>query len=66
MGLRGGIAPVRAYLHHLLGLALDGVINPGRVFDLHLDLASVRQGYEAMDERRSIKTLLWADDEGLS
>lgn len=66
VGLRGGIAPVRAYLPHLLDLVLDGTIKPGRVFDLHLDLASVRQGYEAMDERRSIKTLLWANDEGLS
>jgi hypothetical protein len=36
----------------------SGRINPGRVFDLELPLAEVAQAYQAMDERRSIKTLL--------
>jgi threonine dehydrogenase-like Zn-dependent dehydrogenase len=54
IGLRGGVAPVRAYLPALLA----GVIRPGRVFDLELPLADVAEAYRAMDERRAIKVLL--------
>src|SRR5581483_3602126 len=50
--LLGGPAPVRRYLPHLMGLVLNGAINPGKVFDLTLPLASVAEGYRAMDERR--------------
>jgi threonine dehydrogenase-like Zn-dependent dehydrogenase len=56
--LLGGPAPVRRYLPTLIDLALNGKINPGKVFDLTLPLASVAEGYRAMDERRAIKTLL--------
>jgi len=56
--LFGGPAPVRRYLPALIDLVLNGTINPGRVFDLTLPLASVAEGYRAMDERRAIKTLL--------
>jgi threonine dehydrogenase-like Zn-dependent dehydrogenase len=58
VGLAGGVAPVRAYLPQLLGLVLDGTINPGLVFDTTLPLDKVAEGYRAMDERRSIKVLL--------
>lgn len=58
VGIRGGIAPVRAYLPALLTRVLDGRIQPGKVFDLTLPLAEVAEGYAAMDERRAIKTLL--------
>jgi threonine dehydrogenase-like Zn-dependent dehydrogenase len=54
----GGVAPVRAYLPELLADVLDGSIQPGRVFDLELSLDKVAEAYAAMDERRSIKTLL--------
>jgi len=54
----GGVAPVRGYLPALLAATLDGSIDPGRVFDLQLPLAQVADAYAAMDERRSIKTLL--------
>jgi threonine dehydrogenase-like Zn-dependent dehydrogenase len=54
----GGVAPVRVYLPELLKDVLDGMIEPGRVFDLELPLRQVAQAYAAMDERRSIKTLL--------
>jgi len=54
----GGVAPVRAYLEELLPAVLDGSLAPGRVFDLELPLAKVSEAYAAMDERRSIKTLL--------
>jgi threonine dehydrogenase-like Zn-dependent dehydrogenase len=58
IGLRGGVAPVRAYLPDLLDDVLAGVIHPGRVFDLELPLQDVAEGYRAMDERRAIKVLL--------
>jgi threonine dehydrogenase-like Zn-dependent dehydrogenase len=54
----GGVAPVRAYLPELLADVLNGSIDPGRVFDLELPLDKVAEAYAAMDERRSIKTLL--------
>jgi threonine dehydrogenase-like Zn-dependent dehydrogenase len=54
----GGVAPVRVYLPELLGDVLEGRIEPGRVFDLELPLEEVAEAYAAMDERRSIKTLL--------
>ncbi|GAA4875616.1 zinc-dependent alcohol dehydrogenase family protein [Serinicoccus chungangensis] len=59
VGLRGGIAPVRAYLPDLLRRVLDREIDPGQVFDLELPLEQAAEGYAAMDERRAIKVLLW-------
>ena len=56
--LHGGPAPVRDYLPKLIDLVFNGIINPGKVFDLVLPLAQVAEGYRAMDERRAIKTLL--------
>ena len=56
--LHGGPAPVRRYLPKLIGLVLEGAINPGKVFDLVLPLDQVAEGYKAMDERRAIKALL--------
>jgi threonine dehydrogenase-like Zn-dependent dehydrogenase len=58
VGLRGGPAPVRAYLPDLLDRVLSGHIDPGKVFDLTLPLSEVAEGYAAMDERRAIKTML--------
>jgi threonine dehydrogenase-like Zn-dependent dehydrogenase len=58
VGLRGGPAPVRAYLPDLLERVWDGRIQPGKVFDLTLPLDHVAEAYAAMDQRRSIKTLL--------
>ncbi len=58
VGLRGGPAPVRAYLPSLLDQVWEGMIEPGRVFDLTLPLEQAPEGYAAMDERRAIKSLL--------
>ncbi len=58
VGLRGGVAPVRAYLPMLRDLVLAGEIDPGVVFDLELPLAEAAEAYAAMDERRAIKSLL--------
>jgi threonine dehydrogenase-like Zn-dependent dehydrogenase len=37
---------------------LRGRIQPGKVFDLTLPIADVAKGYEAMDQRKAIKTML--------
>jgi threonine dehydrogenase-like Zn-dependent dehydrogenase len=55
----GGVAPVRAYLDELLPEVLDGRLDPSPVFDLRLPMSQVAEAYRAMNERRSIKTLLW-------
>jgi threonine dehydrogenase-like Zn-dependent dehydrogenase len=57
-GVRGGPAPARAYIPALLEDVLDGRIEPGRVFDFATDLDGVGEAYAAMDERRSIKSML--------
>jgi threonine dehydrogenase-like Zn-dependent dehydrogenase len=56
--LHGGPAPVRRYLPELIELIWNGIIDPGKVFDLVLPLDRVAEGYRAMDERRAIKALL--------
>ena len=58
IGMRGGPAPVRAYMQKLLDAVLKDEINPGRVFDLKTDLDHIQNAYEAMDQRRAIKSLL--------
>src|SRR3978361_1629374 len=55
-----GVAPVRRYLPDLVGRVLDGRFDPGRVFALTLPLEQVADGYAAMSDRRSIKTMLAA------
>jgi hypothetical protein len=58
IGIRPGVAPVRAYLPELLSDVLAGSIRPGLVFDSRRPLSEVADGYRDMDERRSIKVLL--------
>ena len=58
VGIKGGSAPVRAYLPELLVDVLAGRINPGRVFDFETDLDGIAEAYAAMDERRAIKALI--------
>ncbi len=58
VGVRGGMAPVRAYLPQLMDLVLSGRIQPGKVFDHLLPLEQAADGYAAMHERRAIKVLL--------
>jgi threonine dehydrogenase-like Zn-dependent dehydrogenase len=58
VGLVGGVAPARAYIEELLPDVLDGTVTPGLVFDQTLPLDQVADGYRAMDERTSIKTML--------
>jgi threonine dehydrogenase-like Zn-dependent dehydrogenase len=56
--LHGGPAPVRRFLPELVELIWNRRIDPGKVFDLTLPLDQAAEGYQAMDERRAIKTLL--------
>ncbi len=58
--LRGGPAPVRAYLPQLIESLEAGRIDPSPVLDLALPLSSVAQGYAAMDKRHAIKVVLTA------
>ncbi|MET0433856.1 MAG: zinc-dependent alcohol dehydrogenase family protein [Cellulomonas sp.] len=58
VGVRGGIAPVRAYIEELAAEVWSGAILPGKVFDLVLPLDEVAEAYAAMDERRAIKSML--------
>lgn len=62
VGIRGGVAPVRQYIPVLLEAVLDGRINPGRVFDLRVNLNDIKEAYAAMDERRAIKSLIKISD----
>ena len=56
--LHGGPAPVRRFLPELIRLIWDRQIDPGKVFDLTLPLEEASDGYQAMDQRRTIKVLL--------
>lgn len=58
VGIRGGVAPARKYIPILLEAVLDGRINPGKVFDFKSDLNNLQEAYEAMDQRKAIKSLL--------
>ena len=57
-GVRGGSAPARAYIPELLDDVLDGRIDPGRVLDYETNLEGIGDAYDAMDERRAIKSLV--------
>src|SRR4051794_31382706 len=54
----GGPAPVRAYIEELLPDILEGMIEPGKVFDRTVDLDGVPDGYRAMADRESIKVMV--------
>jgi threonine dehydrogenase-like Zn-dependent dehydrogenase len=58
LGVRGGVAPVRAYLPELLNDVLDGRLDPSPVFDRTVDLRGVPDGYAAMDDRSALKVLV--------
>ncbi|MEV6573884.1 zinc-dependent alcohol dehydrogenase family protein [Streptomyces sp. NPDC051577] len=56
--LRGGVAPVRAYIPELLADVLSGAIDPSPVFDRSISLDEVPDGYRAMDDRSALKVLI--------
>ncbi|MFB6116942.1 zinc-dependent alcohol dehydrogenase family protein [Halosegnis sp.] len=56
--LRGGVAPVRAYIEELMADVLQGTLDPSPVFTKTVDLEGVPEGYRAMDERDAVKVLV--------
>jgi len=56
--LRGGSAPVRAFLPELLADVLAGRLDPSPVLDLTVDLDGVPSGYAAMDQRKALKVMV--------
>ncbi len=58
IALRGGVAPVRAYIPELLADVLAGKLDASPVFDLTVDLAGVPKGYAKMDDRTAIKVMV--------
>lgn len=58
VALRGGVAPVRAYIEDLMADVLGGTLDPSPVFTKTVDLDGVPEGYRAMDEREDIKVLV--------
>lgn len=56
--LRGGVAPVRAYVQELMADVLQGTLDPAPVFTETVDLGDVPRGYQLMDEREAIKVLV--------
>jgi threonine dehydrogenase-like Zn-dependent dehydrogenase len=58
IGLRGGVAPVRAYLPTLLTDVINGTLDASPVFDLTVGLEDVAAGYQAMDTRNALKVLV--------
>ena len=58
IAVRGGVAPVRAYLPELMAEVLVGALDASPVFDPSLPLDRAPEGYAAMDRRAAIKVLL--------
>lgn len=56
--LAGGPAPARAYIDELLPDILNGVIEPGKVFDARTTIDGIPAGYQDMDDRTSLKVLV--------
>jgi threonine dehydrogenase-like Zn-dependent dehydrogenase len=56
--LTGGATPARAYIEQLMPDVLDGVIEPGRVFDRRIGLKEVPEGYRSMADREALKVLI--------
>ena len=56
--LRGGGAPVRAFLPELLADVLAGRLDLSPVLDLTVALDGVPSGYAAMDQRKAMKVMV--------
>jgi threonine dehydrogenase-like Zn-dependent dehydrogenase len=54
----GGPAPTRAYIGELLPDVMEGLIEPGLVFDRTVGLDGVPDGYRAMNDREALKVMI--------
>ena len=62
ISVAGGAASATTYdKQFLLKAVLDGDINPGRVFTTSYKLEDIDQAYKAMDERKTIKSMIVMD-----
>ena len=62
ISVAGGAASATTYdKEFLLKAVLDGDINPGRVFTSSYKLEDIDQAYKAMDERKTIKSMIVMD-----
>jgi threonine dehydrogenase-like Zn-dependent dehydrogenase len=58
ISLRGGVAPVRAYIPDLMDQVLAERIDPSPVLQMSVDLKGVPRGYAAMDSRQKTKIMV--------
>jgi threonine dehydrogenase-like Zn-dependent dehydrogenase len=56
--LTGGMAPARAYIEELMPDILEGVVEPGKVFDRTIGIDGIPDGYRAMADREALKVLI--------
>jgi len=56
--LTGGATPARACIEQLLPDVLEGVIQPGRVFDRAIGLDQTPDGYRAINDREALKVII--------
>ena len=56
--LTGGVAPARAYIEELMPDILEGVVEPGKVFDRTIGIEDIPDGYRAMADREALKVLI--------
>jgi threonine dehydrogenase-like Zn-dependent dehydrogenase len=61
ISLRGGVAPVRAYIQDLMKQVLAEKLDPSPVLDMKVDLVDVPKRYAAMDTRQTIKVMVTSD-----
>jgi hypothetical protein len=58
ISLRGGVAPVRAYIPEMIPDVLSGKLDASAVLDREVALDGVPAGYAAMDRREAIKVMV--------
>jgi threonine dehydrogenase-like Zn-dependent dehydrogenase len=58
ISLRGGVAPVRAYIPEMIPDVVSGKLDASAVLDREVNLDGVPQGYAAMDQREAIKVMV--------
>jgi len=56
--LKGGPAPVRAYMPRLMDAVLSGNLDPSPIFDMTVGLDGIPDGYKAIDSRKALKVLV--------
>ena len=49
---------MRSYLDQGLRDVVEGLVNPGRLFDVALPLDEASKGYKLMDSRKVLKVML--------